>query len=152
MPVPLLNFAGGPGVPVLNFEGGPGIALLNFVGEGESRGLCLTFTPYLLLYFTLYKYLISIISSSHPEVFLRKGALQLYWNRTSTWLFSCRFAAYFQLAFPKNTSGCCFCISTFLLNVSSRSALLLKGPTVFSKQKTFFSVCIAFYFFSKCWF
>ena len=78
MQVPLLNFAGGPGVPVLIFEGGPGIALLNFVGEGESRGLCLTFTPYLLLYFTLYKYLISIISSSHPEVFLRKGALQLY--------------------------------------------------------------------------
>ena len=78
MQVPLLNFAGGPGVPVLNFEGGPGIPLLNFVGEGGSRGPGLTFTPYLLLYFTLYKYLISIISSSHLEVFLRKGALQLY--------------------------------------------------------------------------
>ena len=30
MKVPLLNFAGGPGVPLLNFEEGPGVPLLNF--------------------------------------------------------------------------------------------------------------------------
>ena len=28
-----------------------------------------------------------------------KVALQLYWNRTSAWVFSCKFAAYFQNTF-----------------------------------------------------
>ena len=28
-----------------------------------------------------------------------KVVLQLYWNRTSTWVFSCKFAAYFQNTF-----------------------------------------------------
>ena len=62
----------------------------------------------------------SIIRSSHPEVFLgkvfwkyaanlqetlmpkgdfNKNAKQLYWNHTSTWVFSCKFAAYFQNTF-----------------------------------------------------
>ena len=55
----------------------------------------------------------------HPEVFLRKGLLkicskftaehpfqnviliklQIYWNRTSAWVFSCKFAADFQNTF-----------------------------------------------------
>ena len=70
--------------------------------------------------------------SSLPEVFLEKGvlkvcckftgerscwneisikllcnfiALQLYWNHTSAWVFSCKFAAYFQKTFLENTSG-----------------------------------------------
>ena len=39
-------------------------------------------------------------SSSHEEVFYWKGvALQLYWNCTSAWVFSCIFAAYFQKTF-----------------------------------------------------
>ena len=43
-------------------------------------------------------------SSSHPEVFLRKCdfnkvTLQFYWNRASAWVFSCKFAAYFQNTF-----------------------------------------------------
>ena len=29
-----------------------------------------------------------------------KVALQLYWNSTVTWVFSCKFAAYFQNTFP----------------------------------------------------
>ena len=56
-----------------------------------------------------------IYRSSHPVLFLRKGVLkicskftehpcrsaickakQLYWNHTSAWVFSCKFAAYFQ--------------------------------------------------------
>ena len=45
--------------------------------------------------------------SCHPEVFLGKGVLkmwsniakQLYWNCTSVWVFSCKFAAYFQNTF-----------------------------------------------------
>ena len=30
---------------------------------------------------------------------------QLYSNRTSAWVFSCKFAVYFQNTFPKNNSG-----------------------------------------------
>ena len=33
-----------------------------------------------------------------------KVALQLYWNCTSAWVFSCKFAAFFQNTFYKNTS------------------------------------------------
>ena len=34
-----------------------------------------------------------------PRYDLNKVALQLYWNRTSTWVFSCKFAAVFQNTF-----------------------------------------------------
>ena len=34
-----------------------------------------------------------------------KAALQLYWNHTSAWVFSYKFAAYFQNTFYKNASG-----------------------------------------------
>ena len=34
-----------------------------------------------------------------------KVAKQLHWNNTSAWVFSCKFAEYFQSTFPKNTSG-----------------------------------------------
>ena len=30
-----------------------------------------------------------------------KGALQLYWNHTLAWVFSCEFATYFQNTFSK---------------------------------------------------
>ena len=46
MKVPLLNFAGGPGVPLLNFEGGPGVPLSHHASESFNR-------------------------SSHPEMFLK---------------------------------------------------------------------------------
>ena len=34
-----------------------------------------------------------------PKCNFNKVALQLYWNRTSVWVFSCKFAAYFQNTF-----------------------------------------------------
>ena len=34
-----------------------------------------------------------------------KVTLQLYWNHTITWVFSCKFATYFQKLFNKNISG-----------------------------------------------
>ena len=34
-----------------------------------------------------------------PKCNINKTALQLYWNHTSAWLFSCDFAAYFQNTF-----------------------------------------------------
>ena len=41
-----------------------------------------------------------------PKCDFNKVAKQLYWNHTSAWVFSCRFAAYFQNNyFPKNTCG-----------------------------------------------
>ena len=40
-----------------------------------------------------------------------KVAKQLYWNGTSAWVFSCKFASYFQNTFFLGTSlGGCFCI------------------------------------------
>ena len=35
----------------------------------------------------------------------KKVAKQLYWNRTSAWMFCCKFAAYFQNIFIKKTFG-----------------------------------------------
>ena len=42
-----------------------------------------------------------------PKCDFNKIALQLYWfwNRTSAWVFSCKFAAFFRTSFPRNTSG-----------------------------------------------
>ena len=34
-----------------------------------------------------------------PKCNFNKVALQLYWNRASAWVFSCKFAAYFQKTF-----------------------------------------------------
>ena len=36
-----------------------------------------------------------------PKCNFNKVAKQLYWNRTSTWRFSCKFAAYFEKIFSK---------------------------------------------------
>ena len=36
-----------------------------------------------------------------PKCDFNKVALQLYWNRTSAWVFSCKFSAYFWNTFPK---------------------------------------------------
>ena len=46
-----------------------------------------------------------------PKYDFNKVALQLYWNRTSAWVFSCKFAAYFQNTFSQEhlwraTSDC----------------------------------------------
>ena len=36
-----------------------------------------------------------------PTSDFNKVAEQVYWNRTSAWMFSCKFAAYFQNVFSK---------------------------------------------------
>ena len=53
--------------------------------------------------------------TSMPKCDFNKVALQFYWNHTSAWVFSCKFAAYFQnnffrTPFRKNTSGGLFLI------------------------------------------
>ena len=40
-----------------------------------------------------------------PKCDFNKVTKQLFWNRPSTWVFSCKFTAYFQKKFFKNTSG-----------------------------------------------
>ena len=40
-----------------------------------------------------------------PKCDFTKVALQLYLNRTLTWVFSCKFAAYFQNSFFYENSG-----------------------------------------------
>ena len=52
-----------------------------FLGKGVLR-ICSKFT-----------------GSTHAECDFNKVALQLYENRTSAWVFSCKFAAYFQNTF-----------------------------------------------------
>ena len=40
-----------------------------------------------------------------PKWGFNKVTVQLYWNFTSAWVFSCKFAEYFRTPLPKNTSG-----------------------------------------------
>ena len=40
-----------------------------------------------------------------PKWDFNKVAIQFHWNRTSSWLFNCKFAAYFQKPFLKKTSA-----------------------------------------------
>ena len=47
-----------------------------------------------------------------PKCDFNKVAKQLYWNRTSAWVFSCKFTAYFQnIFFPGTPLDGCFCVS-----------------------------------------
>ena len=51
----------------------------------------------------------SAISIKLQSNFYAEVALQLYWNHTSAWVFSCQFAAYFQTTFLQRTRlDCCF--------------------------------------------
>ena len=53
------------------------------------------------LFLCLLKSSLPEVRSSRPEVVLCTFALQLYWNRKWAWVFSCKFAAYFQSTFFK---------------------------------------------------
>ena len=63
-----------------------------------------------------------------------KVALQLFWNRTSTWVFSCKFATYFQNTFQLRTplNGCFWREFKELWNV--------KYDTYFVQNDTYFRV------------
>ena len=62
-----------------------------------------------------------------PKCDFNKFALQLYWNRTSAWVLSCKFTAYFQNIFLKNTSGQLFliCITNQLTVFYKKRILVL---------------------------
>ena len=48
-----------------------------------------------------WKYAANLQENTHPKCNFNKIALQLYWNRTLTWVFSCKFAACFQNSFSQ---------------------------------------------------
>ena len=62
-----------------------------------------------------------------PKCDFNKFALQLYWNRTSAWVLSCKFTAYFQNIFLQNTSGQLFliCITNQLTVFYKKRILVL---------------------------
>ena len=66
---------------------------------------------------------------SHPVWFQESckaaPAKQLYWNFTSAWVFSCKFAAYFRIPFIKNTSGQLF------LNIECSTLVLISKNNCF---------------------
>ena len=63
-----------------------------------------------------------------PECGLNKVAKQLYWNRTSAWVFSSKFVTYFQNTFFQGTpqGGCFYMLHLFdILSFSSPFSLRL---------------------------
>ena len=48
-----------------------------------------------------WKYAVNLQENIHEEVCFNKFAKQLYWDRTSAWTFSCKFAPYFQNTFSE---------------------------------------------------
>ena len=48
-----------------------------------------------------WRYTAHLHESIHAEVQFNKATKELYWNHTLTWVFSCKFAAYFQNGFSK---------------------------------------------------
>ena len=57
-----------------------------------------------------WKHAANLLENEHPCQIVMLNLLcqiakQLYWNHILAWVFSCKFAAYFQSSFPRNTSG-----------------------------------------------
>ena len=67
-----------------------------------------------------WKYAANLQENSHAEV---RFALQLYWNRTSAWVFSSKSADIFRTPFPRNTSG--WLLLNFSNILSRRSEIYL---------------------------
>ena len=73
-------------------------------------------------------------SENMPQVYRRtsmrkrdfnKVALLLYWNRTSAWVFSCKFAVYFQNNFPKKTYA-----RLLLYSLSTSTTITIMQPKI----------------------
>ena len=80
-----------------------------------------------------WKYAANLQQNTHVECDSNKVIKQIYWNGTSAWVFSCKFAAYFQNTFPKNTSELLlmnlsqslyhnFCYDLHIINTSKPSS------------------------------
>ena len=77
-----------------------------------------------------WNYAANLQENTHAEVWFQESckaapAKQLYWNFTSAWVFSCKFAAYFRIPFIKNTSGQLF------LNIECSTLVLISKNNCF---------------------
>ena len=72
-----------------------------------------------------------------PKCDFNKVAKQLYWNHTSAWVFSCKFAAYLQNIFSKEHLW--MAASVFLISDSP-----FRFSTVANNQKAFYIAFICF--------
>ena len=88
-------------------------------------------------------------SENMPHVYRRtpmlkrdfnKVALLLYWNRTSAWVFSCKFAIYFQNNFPKNTYA-----RLLLYSLSTSATITVTQP------KMNLNICYGITCYNKRW-
>ena len=61
-----------------------------------------------------------------PKCDFNKVALQLYWNHTSAWLFSCKFAVFFRTPFLKTPLDDCFCAFNFSLTNGEDSVTFIR--------------------------
>ena len=77
-----------------------------------------------------------------PKCDFNKFVLQLYWNHTSTWVFSCRFAAYFQKTFLRTPMEGCFSNSS-LPSVSRGSVKMIEiKPSLKLVSAVFYQIFI----------
>ena len=80
------------------------------------------------------------IRSNLPQVFLRSVTFQIYWNRTSAWLFSCKSTAYFQNNSSEVTSGGLPLIEENLWNKTILTKAFIKHKTLMLMRKNFVNV------------
>ena len=99
MRVPLLNFEGGPRVLLLNFEGGPGVPLLNFRGvPGHTFKLWGVFrVPRPASQGSEVPDPGVLVPLLHHADFNKVS--KHFWNQSSVWVLSCKFAVYFLNTF-----------------------------------------------------
>ena len=71
-----------------------------------------------------------------PKCDFNKVAKQLYWNRTSIWVFFCKFAAYFQNT-SKNTSGLVRFVRVKIHQYTSFNGTSMKLSTIVALLKIF---------------
>ena len=76
-----------------------------------------------------------------PKCDFNKVALQVYWNRTSAWVFSCKFNAYFQNIFSYEHLWRAPFVHCFLCRASTNK-ILLKEIWVSKYGKVLFMQCL----------
>ena len=65
----------------------------------------------------LWNYSINLQKNTPAEVWFQQSCFTTFWNCTSAWVSSCKFAAYFQIIFTNPLEGCfCFSLSVHWYN------------------------------------
>ena len=84
-----------------------------------------------------------------PKSDFNNVAKQLYWNHTSTWVFSCKFAAYFQNKFSYehllvsvSEHLNVYCLQLLQFNIKFFYKYYFKTGTLCLRQQLFFSILL----------